>query len=311
MSYTTKMDRLPTEGEVINKLVCWGSSEPTIRAMVLTSSRARPGGPVDLLSDYDLILAVTNLSQFAPDGAWVAMYGKPLVRWGDEGELCGIPARFLGVVYEDYVKIDYSLWPDVLLERVAEQAALPDQLDVGYRVLLDKDGRTSAWKPPAYKAHIPAKPTYAEFLALIEEFWWSATYVAKSLWRGEVMFAKFCLDHDIKLGVMRWLLEWRIELDHDWSLKPGSNGRGMEQLLPPDIWLDLAATYVGPEIGANWTALFDVTALFRRVATEVGNALGYPYPTSMDEKTSAYLKAVQALPPKPSGFTPPATPTGS
>jgi aminoglycoside 6-adenylyltransferase len=216
-----------------------------------------------------------------------------MVRWGDQGELYGMTTYFRGVVYADYVKIDYTIWPNALLDRVSEQIALPDHLDVGYRVLLDKDDQTLRWKPPSYKAHIPTRPTQAEYQALVEEFWWETTYVAKSLWRDEVVFARWCLEQEIKLGVLRQLLEWRIELDHDWSLKPGVKGRGIERLLPADIWSDFANTYVGSEIEENWAALFRTTTLFRRVAKEVGGALGYMYPQPLDDQVTTYLKAIQ------------------
>lgn len=67
--------------------------------------------------------------------------------------------------------------------------------------------------------------------------------VAKSLWRGEGVFAKFMLDYDAKFVALRSFLEWRIETDDDWSLKPGAYGRGLERLLPADIWSELASTY--------------------------------------------------------------------
>jgi hypothetical protein len=113
-------------------------------------------------------------------------YGEPMVRWGDQGEVCGLTTYFRGLVYADGTKIDYTIWPEALLDRIAEEPVLPDMLDVGYRVLLDKDGRASRWKPPAYRAHIPAKPTATEYRDLVEEFWWSMTYIAKSLWRDEL-----------------------------------------------------------------------------------------------------------------------------
>ena len=168
-------------------------------------------------------------------------------------------------------------------------------LGVGYRVPLDKDARTSGWQPPAYRAHIPAQPTKAEYDALVDEFWWDTTYVAKSLWRGEVVFAKFSLDYDAKFVALRRFLEWRIEIDHDWSLKPGAYGRGLERLLPADIWSELASTYVGTGIEDNWTALFRTTALFRRVATEVGHSLGYAYPEQLDDAVTAHLDRVRKL----------------
>ncbi|MGD0714611.1 MAG: aminoglycoside 6-adenylyltransferase [Gaiellaceae bacterium] len=284
---------LPDEADVLAKLVAWGEAQPSICALILTSSRAKPDGGADALSDYDVIVAARDAAAFAADDAWVSAYGRPLVRWSDRHELYGTTAYFHGVIYEDGVRVDYTVWPDALLERVAEEPALPEGLDVGYRVLLDKDARTSGWQPPTYRAHIPAKPTKAEYDALVDEFWWDTTYVAKSLWRGEVLFAKFMLDWDAKFVALRRFLEWRIELDHDWSLKPGAYGRGLERLLPADIWSELASTYVGTGIEDSWAALFRTTALFRRVATEVGDALGYAYPQDVDDAMTAHLDGVR------------------
>lgn len=286
---------LPDEADVLERLIAWGEEHPSIRALILTSSRARADASVDLLSDYDVIVAVTDASAFISNDDWVLAYGEPLARWGDRHELYELTTSFLGVVYADGIKVDYTIWPDALLERVAEAESLPEELDVGYRVLLDKDGRASDWRAPTYRAHIPAPPTEAEYRAIIEEFWWDTSYVAKALWRGEVVFAKFALDYDAKLVALRRVLEWRIELDHDWSLLPGAYGRGLERLLPADISAELASTYVGSGVEDNWAALFRTTALFRRVATEVGDALGYAYTEDVDEGVSAYLEGVRRL----------------
>lgn len=248
-----------------------------------------------------MIVAVTDAATFTANDDWVSAYGEPLARWGEQKELYGMTKYFRGVVYSDGVKVDYTVWPDALLERVAEAEALLEALDVGYRILLDKDGRTADWTPPTYRAHIPNPPTEAEYRAIIEEFWWDTSYVAKALWRGEVVFAKFALDYDAKLVALRRVLEWRIELDHDWSLRPGAYGRGLERLLPSDLSAELASTFVGTDVEDNWDALFRTTALFRRVATEVGDALGYAYPEDVDEGVSAYLEGIRQLGSRPRG----------
>ena len=248
-----------------------------------------------------MIVAVTDPPAFAPNAAWVSSYGEPLARWGDHHELHGMRTSFLGVVYADGVKIDYTIWPDALLESVAEAEALPEDLDVGYRVLLDKDGRTAGWAAPTYGAHVPTPPAGAEYRAIIEEFWRDTTYVAKALWRGELVFAKFALDYEAKLIALRRVLEWRIELDHAWSLRPGAYGRGLERLLSDDVAAELASTYVGTDIEENWEALYRTTVLFRRIATEVGDALGHAYPLEVDKAVTAYIEGVRRLPSRPEG----------
>ena len=105
-------------------------------------------------------------------------------------------------------------------------------LDVGYRVLLDKDGATDNWPAPTFTAHIPAKPTEEQYVALVEEFWWSTTYVKKARARGEEFFARFVIDQDMTYECLRRILEWRVEVDRDWSWKPGAYGRGLERELP-------------------------------------------------------------------------------
>lgn len=284
------------EADVLERLVAWGEAEPRVRVLILTSSRARADETADALSDYDAIIAVEDVRAFAQDTEWTRGYGRPVARWGDEHEVHGLTTYFRGVVYEDGVKIDWTIWSDALVDRVADADALPDDLDVGYRVLLDKDGRTSGWKPATYRAHVPSPPSAAEYRALVEEFWWSSTYVAKSLWRDELIIAKFALDYDMKLGVLRRFLEWRIELDHHWSVRPGVLGRGLKRLLPAELWSEFVRTYVGPGLEENWEALFRTTALFRRVAIEVGEELGHSYPQHVDERMTAYLHAVRGLP---------------
>ena len=55
---------------------------------------------------------------------------------------------------------------------------------------------------------------------------------------------------------------------------------------------------MGASIEDNWNALIRTTELFRRVAVEVGEALGYIYPQAMDARVTAYLNAVRDLPPR-------------
>jgi aminoglycoside 6-adenylyltransferase len=286
---------LPDEADVLARLLAWAEREDAVRTLVLTSSRARADGAVDELSDYDIVVGVRDPESFLADEGWIRGYGEPLARWGDRHEVLGVATTFYGVVYADRIKIDYSVWSQALVERVAEAARLPDDLDVGYRVLLDKDGAASGWPAATHRAHVPERPARAEYEALVEEFWWVTTYVAKALWRGELYFARWVLDCDAKSGALRRMLEWRIELDHGWALRPGAYGRGLERLLPADAWAELTATYGGVRPEECWEALFRTAALFRRVATEVGGALGHPYPVHVDAGITAYLEDVRAL----------------
>jgi aminoglycoside 6-adenylyltransferase len=107
------------------------------------------------------------------------------------------------------------------------------------------------------------------------------------------MPAKFSLDYVMKQVDLRKMFEWRIEIDHDWNLKPGAFGKGFKRLLSPDRFHSVERTYVGARIDDDWQALFDTIALFRDVAMEVAEHLGFQYPDQLDANVVAYLHRVR------------------
>lgn len=267
-----------------------------MRAMLLTSTRASPRAQPDLLSDYDVILAVMDVHPFFNDRSWLEDFGRVLVVYRDPIRLELGSERFAYITqYEDGLKIDFSLWSIGLVKEITTSGDLPDELDVGYRVILDKDQLTAGLPPPTYQAHIPSPPSEEQYLERIEEFLHEATYVAKHLWRGDLLAAKYNLDKAMKLDNLRLVLEWQVEIEHDWTLKPGAYGRGLQKYLPSCTWQELCETYIGASIEQNWQALFMTIALFRKVAKEVGERLGYDYPHDLDERVVRYLLAVKEL----------------
>lgn len=283
------------EAEVLARLVRWAASEERIRLVLLESSRANPAAPLDLLSDYDVALLVSDVEPYRQSDDWLHGVGTPLLRVRDTVQMLGLDKHNCMVLYEDGTKIDYGIWPLALMRRISESGKLPEDFDAGYRVILDKDGLARDLPPPTHTAHIPPRPTVQDFQDLVQEFWFVTTYVAKNLWRDELIPVKVILDYELKYLLVRRLLEWRIELDHDWSLKPGFFRRGLQACLDAETWAAFAATYVGPDREANWAALFETIELFRRLAVEVGRALGYDYPYEIDARMMGYLQQIQRL----------------
>ena len=284
------------EDAVIMGLVQWGEQQHLVRAMLLTSSLAVPNGPIDILSDYDVILVLTDIHPFHSERGWLEEFGQVLVLYRDpiERNAGSLKSGYV-VQFEDGLKIDFSLWEIDILRRIVSSPQPEPELDAGYRILLDKDHLTDGLQPPSFAAFIPKPPTETEFRERVEMFLLDATYVAKFLWRDDVMAAKFLLDNFMKQEHLRPVLEWHIETAHDWSVKPGPYGRRMKKWLRPDLWEDLENTYVGARLEENWAALFKTIALMRKVATEVGGTLGYLYPTEMERKTLDHLHKVKNL----------------
>lgn len=285
------------EDPVIERIIRWGSERSDVRATILTSSLCNPNAPVDRLSDYDVIFVVRDIHPYHFNDSWLEDFGRVLVLWRDPIRLEHGQERFARITQyeENGLKIDFTFWPvELLLKIIAEPLLSPD-LDIGYRVLLDKDGLAVDLKPPTYRAYIPSPPTEAEFLEVIEVFFHEATYMAKHLWRDDLMPAKHQLDKEMKADQLRRMLEWRMEIDHDWSVKPGVIGRGLKPLTRPDLWAELERTYVGPGMEENWEAMFATIELMGKVGREVGQALGYIYPEELHKRSVRYLHWVKDL----------------
>jgi aminoglycoside 6-adenylyltransferase len=272
------------EQDVFELLTRWGEQQSLVRAMLLTSSRAVPHAAVDVFSDYDVILALRDVHPFHESRAWLAAFGQVLVMYQDPLETRDGCLRSGNVVqFEDGLKIDFNLWQVELVQRVVAAAQLTDEFDAGYRVLLDKDHLTDGLKPPTYKAYIPKPPTEGRYAQVVENFFLDATYVAKLLWRDDLVAAK------------------HLETDHNWTVKPGLYGQRLKVWLRPDLWAELEGTYTGTGLEENWEALSRSIALFRKAAVEVGERLGYTYPHDMDQRACAYLQKVKDLPREAAG----------
>ncbi|HMD81394.1 MAG TPA: aminoglycoside 6-adenylyltransferase, partial [Anaerolineales bacterium] len=224
--------------DIIKKLIHWAEQRDPIRAMLLTSTRAVPNSPVDLLSDYDVILVVDDIRPFVEDRSWLDDFGEVLVTYWDPIHLDPdhrIEKVANVIQYEDGLKIDFTLWPVALLQNIIQAPALQAELDAGYRILMDKDHLTNELQLPTYKAYIPTPPTNDLYQKTIQDFFSDAPYVAKCLLRGELFPTKWALDYDMKHVFLRVMLEWRMELDHDWSVPTGALGKGLKKHFPPEI----------------------------------------------------------------------------
>lgn len=286
------------QNEVIRRLRQWAAWLDDIRAMLITSTRAIPNATVDQLSDYDIILVVNDIHPYHTERSWLQAFGEVLVGYWDpihrdpdyDQECFGNV-----ILYRDGLHIDFTLWPVALLQQIVAAPTLPAELDAGYQILLDKDGLTVGMAPPTYHAYIPTPPTAELFQRWVEEFFSDVPYVAKCLWRHELLPVKWVLDYDMKHAYLLPMLEWRMEIDHGWAIKTGVIGRGLKNRLPPHLWTQLEASYADADLAANWDALIKTVALFRQAAQEVAAHFGYPYPHELDQGVMAYVEQIRHM----------------
>ena len=128
------------QDQVIDRLIQWAEQRDTIRAMLLTSTRAVLGASVDEFSDYDVILIAEDIQPYFEHRGWLEDFGEVLVVYWDPVYTDpdhDIQKTANVTQYADGLKIDFTLWPVELLHKIVQAPTLQAELDAGYRVLMD------------------------------------------------------------------------------------------------------------------------------------------------------------------------------
>ena len=146
----------------LDRVVAWAERQPDVRALVLTGSRARPGGPVDDASDYDLEVFTSDRAKYETD-EWMDELGAvwvylPTTRSDDSRYLTRL------VVFAGATKVDFSFAPPDVLADMAAAGTLSPLYERGYRMLLDREGLAARLPEPSLRpppATCPARPSSA------------------------------------------------------------------------------------------------------------------------------------------------------
>ena len=106
------------------------------------------------------------------------------------------------MLFKDRNRIDLTLFSIDQLQNEFEQ----DSLAV---LLLDKDNLFPNMPAPGDMDYHIKRPTEKMFTDCCNEFWWVCTYVAKGLWRQEIIYAKDMLEVPVSemfLKMIEWIL---------------------------------------------------------------------------------------------------------
>ncbi len=263
-----------------------------IRAVILNGSRADPTAPADILQDFDIVYLVQEVAPFVENPQWLQPFGDLMIMQQPDAMEDPPPQGGPGYTYlmqfTDGNRIDLTLFPVAQVERL--------QRDAPGLILLDKDGLASSLPPG--KPHLPQPPTPKAFADCCNEFWWVSTYVAKGLWRREILYARRLLDGPMQAQVMK-MLTWKIGIQNEFAVNPGKFGRHFEQYLEPETWRTLLATYTRADYAPTWEALETMCRLFRDTALFVAEHSGFEYPHRDDERVSAYRSHIRTMPRPP------------
>lgn len=273
-----------SEQEMLDLIIGTARDDDRIRAVIMNGSRANPNAPRDRFQDFDIVYAVTDVVSFWHNLAWIDRFGERMIVQMPEDMQDPPPSRDGGFVYlvqfMDGNRIDLGIYP-IDQARVRAQDSLS-------MLLLDKDGVIGPLPPPSERDYLPRPPSAKAFADCCNEFWWVCPYVAKGLWRGEFLYARYMLDEVVRAELMK-MLTWYIGVQTGFSANPGKFGKYFQRYLTPAQWALLLQTFADGSDAQTWDALAAMGRLFREAALQVAAHFGFDYPVGDDERVSGYV----------------------
>jgi aminoglycoside 6-adenylyltransferase len=294
------------------RFVAWAQTRPDIRAAIVVGSWARVDHPADEWSDLDVAFTTTDPQRYLSNTDWLEDIAPTWVTYPDPGGVVrhvlfegGLDAG-VAVLANNTVKqavrvvpllrrvpMLLRLLPKGLSQQISRDiASAAEYYRRGVRVILDKDGLATRFLslfPADSQPHAP--PTEADFLEVVCEFWFLAAWTAKHVRRGELWFAKTegC-DGQMKSLLLR-MLEWQARATHGWDYDTWERGRFLEEWADPPVLRALKTAFGRYGDDDVRRALLATMDLFRSVAVDTAERLGYSYPTSADERVTEWTRA--------------------
>lgn len=281
-----------SDQEMFDLILETARSDERIRAVIMNGSRTNPNAPRDLFQDFDIVYIVTDVEPFTRNLEWIQRFGEMMILQMPEDMQDPPPDNGGYFVYlmqfMDGNRIDLGIYT---LSQWKEHGGEKDSLSI---LLLDKDGIIEPFPPASDVDYLPTPPTAKLFADCCNEFWWVSPYVAKGMWRQEILYAKCIMDEVVREQLVK-MLTWHIGVKTDFKASPGKLGKYFDKYLEPELWDMLLKTYADGSYENTWNALFTMCVLFRKVAVPIAEHYGFAYPFDDDRRVSAHLQHVRML----------------
>lgn len=281
-----------TEQEMMDLILSVAKGDNRIRAVAMNGSRTNPNVPNDIFQDYDIVYLVTDMESFLITKSWVDIFGDRVIMQTPEDMTFFTPEPSWCFAYlmqfMDGNRIDLTLIPVDKKDDYLKE----DKLTI---VLMDKDACLPEVHLPTDEDYWVKSPSPAFFADCCNEFWWVSTYVAKGLWRKEILYAKKHMDENVR-GMLLKMLEWQAGIKMNFSVSTGKYDKYLEKYLSNESWQALLSSSSDASYEGTWNALFATCDLFRSTAKVVAEHFGYSYPNEDDERVTSYLKHIKDLP---------------
>lgn len=284
-----------TEQEMFDLILRVAREDDRIRAVYMNGSRTNPNVPKDIFQDYDIVYMVTETESFIADKDWTKVFGDLIImQLPDELDKIGGGTPDFERCYGYLMQFTDGNRIDLHIETLASvlEEYREDKLTI---TLLDKDNVLPKLPAPTDEDYWVKKPTQELFYRCSNEFWWVSLYIAKGLWREEILFSMDFLNFYVRPQLMK-MVSWYAGIQTDFSLSVGKCGKYLNKYLPKDIWDRYLQTFPKAEVASVWDSVFVMCELFDETAVKVAKKFNFTYNREEADRCKFFLQHVQKLP---------------
>lgn len=280
------------EQQMIDLIVGFAENDERIRAVCMNGSRTNPNAPADCFSDYDIVYIVSDRDEFVNNSEWINVFGERIIMQEPENMELFKPELYPSYTYlmqfTDGNRIDLMIKPISEVQKyIAEDRLL--------RVLLDKDNLFAALPEPSDCSYYVRKPTQRCFGDCANEFWWTACYVAKGLWRGELLYSAYHMESCVRSELLR-MMSWYAGALNDFEVSVGKCCKYLNKYIYKDDYSKLLSTLDCSDEQSCYKALFTAMNLFDKYAEMTADMLGYMYDIKTASETRRFIEHIWHLP---------------
>ena len=126
--------------EKLRTIIEWSEKNEDVRVLLLTSSLVNPLALVDEFSDLDIEFVFEDNTNYISDKSWTLKFGNPIAMIEEDESCFNHKHAMKMLLYEDGVKVDFKLYSKSKFIKETQEKELPEDWDIGYKILIDKDG---------------------------------------------------------------------------------------------------------------------------------------------------------------------------
>ena len=268
--------------DIKNKLCELAEKDEDIRAVIAIGSYTRKDSPADQFSDLDLII-VTTVPESWYSGEYPAKLGEVGISFIEPTLGGGAERRCIYGADRDVDMIIFTpeQFGKALTDGVAEWV-----MDRGYELLCDKEDYT-IWIPRYVSTKVSREVMSAdEFVNLVNDFYFHNIWAYKKLKRGEMWSAVMCINGYLKERLLKIIEQYHMCI---YDCDVWHDGRFLDRWADPYVAEDLEECFARYYYPDCVSALEATHTLFARLARELAEKMGYPYPKGAEKCAAGYI----------------------